>query len=57
MKDKEKKVEVESLLGDVAEERFALLVNLGKKITDWNQEEKAQTSMGYGKEIIGLLKI
>lgn len=44
MKDKEKKVEVESLLGDVAEERFALLVNLGKKISDWNQEEKTQTN-------------
>jgi len=44
MKDKEKKVEVESLLGDVAEERFALLVNLGKKITDWNQEEKIQNN-------------
>ena len=43
MKDKEKKKDVESLLGEIAEERFALLVNLGKKISDWGQEEKMQT--------------
>lgn len=35
LKDKEKKRETESLLGGLAEERFALLVNLGKKITDF----------------------
>ncbi|CAG0914379.1 unnamed protein product [Notodromas monacha] len=35
MKEKEKKAETESLLGHLAEERFALLVNLGKKITDY----------------------
>ena len=43
MREKEKKKEVEGLLGSIAEERFALLVNLGKKITDWTQEEKMQT--------------
>ncbi|XP_063432226.1 U5 small nuclear ribonucleoprotein 200 kDa helicase-like [Mytilus trossulus] len=43
MKDKEKKKDVESLLGEIADERFALLVNLGKKISDWGQEEKMQT--------------
>ncbi|WAR22369.1 U520-like protein [Mya arenaria] len=42
MREKEKKREVEGLLGGLAEERFALLVNLGKKITDWVQEEKMQ---------------
>lgn len=47
MKDKEKKKEVEGLLGELAEERFALLVNLGKKITDWSQEEKTQTSTKF----------
>lgn len=41
MKDKEKKREVENLLGGVPDERFALLVNLGKKISDW-ADEKAQ---------------
>ena len=46
-KDKDKKKEVESLLGNLAEERFALLVNLGKKITDWSQEEKTQTSIFF----------
>jgi len=29
------------LTGSLPEERFALLVNLGKKITDWGQEERA----------------
>ena len=43
MKDKERKREVDNLLGGIADERFALLVNLGKKITDWGQEEKMQT--------------
>lgn len=42
LKDKERKREVEDLLGGLAEERFAVLVNLGKKITDWGQE-KMQT--------------
>jgi pre-mRNA-splicing helicase BRR2 len=32
------------LLGGLTEERFALLVNLGKKITDFGTEEKIQTT-------------
>ena len=48
MREKEKKKEVEGLLGPIAEERFALLVNLGKKITDWVQEEKMQTGKVVG---------
>lgn len=44
LKEKEKKVETEELLGGLAEERFALLVNLGKKITDFGTEEKVQTT-------------
>lgn len=43
MRDKERRKEVGSLVGDMPEERFALLVNLGKKITDWGQEEKMVT--------------
>lgn len=43
MRDKERKREVESLLGSMPEERYAVLVNLGKKISDWGQEEKMQT--------------
>jgi len=36
VKDKERKKEVEMLLGALTEERYALLVNLGKKITDYS---------------------
>ena len=43
LKDKEKKKEVELLLGSLADERFALLVNLGKKISDWGQDEKKES--------------
>lgn len=43
LKDKEKKKETEAMLGTLPEERFALLVNLGKKITDWGQDEKMAT--------------
>lgn len=41
LKEKEKKKETETLLGALADERFALLVNLGKKITDFGSDEKA----------------
>ncbi|CAH0553226.1 unnamed protein product [Brassicogethes aeneus] len=41
LKEREKKKETETLLGPIAEERFALLVNLGKKINDFGNEEKA----------------
>lgn len=41
LKEKEKKKETELLLGLLAEERFALLVNLGKKITDFGSDEKS----------------
>ncbi|XP_076060028.1 U5 small nuclear ribonucleoprotein l(3)72Ab [Oratosquilla oratoria] len=44
LKDKERKKETEELLGGLAEERFALLVNLGKKITDFGHEKKTLTS-------------
>ena len=50
MKDKDRKKEVEALLGPLAEERFALLVNLGKKIVDWGVDEKK----GTGKDIFKL---
>ena len=44
MKDKERKKETEGLLGPLAEERFALLVNLGKKITDFGAELKSSAA-------------
>lgn len=40
LREKERKSDVEGLLGTLTDERFALLVNLGKKITDWTVEEK-----------------
>jgi pre-mRNA-splicing helicase BRR2 len=39
LKEREKKREVEALLGNLADERFALLTNLGKKITDFSSED------------------
>ncbi|XP_049883156.1 putative U5 small nuclear ribonucleoprotein 200 kDa helicase [Pectinophora gossypiella] len=41
LKDLEKKKEIELLLGPIPDERFALLVNLGKKITDFNISSSA----------------
>ena len=37
--EKERKKEIESLLGAVDDERFSLLVNLGKKLTDWSNDQ------------------
>jgi len=48
MKDKERRREVESLIDKLADERYAVLVNLGKKITDWAVEEKIQTGAYLG---------
>ncbi|PAA72657.1 hypothetical protein BOX15_Mlig007168g1 [Macrostomum lignano] len=36
LRDKERKREIESLLGNLAEDTYALLVNLSKKATDWS---------------------
>lgn len=38
LKDRERKRDIDALLGSVADERFALLVNLGKKITDFGAD-------------------
>ncbi|KRT82021.1 helicase, partial [Oryctes borbonicus] len=46
LKEKEKKKETETLIGPLAEERFALLVNLGKKITDFGNEETKAANVG-----------
>ena len=37
----EKKIETEAILGSLDEERFALLVNLCKKITDFGHDPTA----------------
>ncbi|KAK0183321.1 hypothetical protein PV327_001372 [Microctonus hyperodae] len=54
LKEKEKKKETELLLGSLAEERFALLVNLGKKITDFGSEEKTTTNEENIDETYGI---
>ncbi|XP_034947956.1 putative U5 small nuclear ribonucleoprotein 200 kDa helicase [Chelonus insularis] len=54
LKEKEKKKETELLLGSLAEERFALLVNLGKKITDFGNEEKTVASEENIDETYGI---
>ncbi len=40
MKEKEKQKEINSLLGSVGDERYALLVRLGKKITDYGVDKQ-----------------
>ena len=50
-KDKERRKEVEMLLGGLDDTRYSLLVNLGKKITDWGADEKMQT----GTQIANIL--
>lgn len=49
LRDKERKREIESLLGQVEDERFALLVNLGKKISDWSNEELNRSGARNGQ--------
>lgn len=49
LRDKERKREIESLLGQVEDERFAVLVNLGKKITDWSSEELSRQAARSGQ--------
>lgn len=38
LKDRERKRDIDILLGGVADEQFAILVNLGKKITDFGSD-------------------
>ena len=42
IRDKDRKKEVENLLGQLADERFALLVNLGKKVTDFSMADESR---------------
>lgn len=41
LKDRERKKEIAALLGSVPDERYALLVNLGRKITDYSVDKDA----------------
>lgn len=41
LRDKDRKTEIETLLSTkIPDQRFAFLVNLGKKITDWTSDDK-----------------
>ncbi|KFM69174.1 U5 small nuclear ribonucleoprotein helicase, partial [Stegodyphus mimosarum] len=42
--DKDRRRETEALLGQLAQERYAVLVNLCKKITDYGVDDKVQTT-------------
>ena len=44
LKDRERKKEIEALLGTLADDQFSILVNLGKKITDWSNEQLEKNS-------------
>ncbi len=46
--ERKKKTEVEGLLGELAEDKYALLVGLGKKITDY-AVDKRQAAAAEGK--------
>lgn len=48
-------MDTESLLGQLADELFALLVNLGKKITDFGTDEKGTGNTGKFVLIISVL--
>lgn len=54
LKEREKKKETESLLGGLADERFALLVNLGKKITDFGAKEEVAVAEENIDEAYGI---
>lgn len=51
LKDRERKRDIDSLLGTVADERFALLVNLGKKITDFGSDTANALGTTEGEQI------
>lgn len=51
LKDRERKRDIDSLLGSVADERFALLVNLGKKITDFGTDAMGALGAAEGDQI------
>jgi pre-mRNA-splicing helicase BRR2 len=48
LKDRDRRRDAEVLLGGLADERYALLVNLGKKIVDWGTDEKMPTGNKEG---------
>ena len=54
MRDKEKRREVEALIGKLPDERYALLVNLSKKITDFVIDENEEENVEDIDETVGV---
>ncbi|CAH8536125.1 hypothetical protein MS3_00004841 [Schistosoma haematobium] len=52
LKDKEKRKETESLLGPLVDERYNIIVNLCKKITDWKEEEPGSAAVANSNDSI-----
>ncbi|KAI9277671.1 Sec63 Brl domain-containing protein [Umbelopsis sp. AD052] len=53
LKDFDKKREIESIIGSMASERFAQLVNLGKKIIDYNSGDAEAMNVDENGDKIG----
>lgn len=53
MRDKERRREVEQLLGPADDTRYHVLVNLGKKISDYGGDKELQ-NMGMSRCLVGL---
>ncbi|KRX42392.1 U5 small nuclear ribonucleoprotein helicase [Trichinella nativa] len=51
IRDKDRKHEVELLLGPLTDERFALLLNLGKKITDYSMHNENKKTTAFEGDI------
>lgn len=50
LRDKERRKEIDLLLGQTDDTRYHVLVNLGKKITDYGGDKEIQ-NMGTGKAL------
>lgn len=55
MRDKERRREVEQLLGPADDTRYHVLVNLGKKITDYGGDKDLQNMGTYTTPPTGLV--
>lgn len=53
LRDKERRKEIDLLLGQTDDTRYHVLVNLGKKITDYGGDKEIQ-NMGMGRRCRGL---
>ena len=52
VRERDKKKDVEELLGKIADERYALLVNLCKKITDWASDDNYHAGLLFSDRVV-----